>query len=105
MSEQLRFQATAIIWAALAAILIFTPGDKVALAFILGIAALGSTVVIWESLKDSVKAGAAQERITKKNKRDNHVKRLVESMDDDEIADMEAYLAARRDDRLHDGEQ
>jgi hypothetical protein len=103
MSEQLRFQATAIIWAALAAILIFTPGDKVALAFILGIAATGSTVVIWESLKESARLQPPQQ--AGKTKRSSRISRMVESMDDDEIADMEAYLAARRDDRLQDSER
>lgn len=102
MSEQLRFQATAVIWAALAAIIIFSPGDdKVALAFILGIAATGSTVVIWESLKESAKS----QQQAGKSKRNSRISRMVDSMDDDEVADMEAFLAARRDDRLQDSER
>jgi hypothetical protein len=101
MSEQLRFQATAIIWAAVAAVIIFTPGDKVALAFILGIGATVSTGVIWDSLKGLTKP----EQQAGKSKRSNKISRLVESMDDDEVADMEAILAARRDDRLHEQER
>jgi hypothetical protein len=103
MSEQLRFQATAIIWAALAAIIIFTPGDKVALAFILGIGATVSTGVIWDSMKESSKLHLNQQ--AGKSKRNNRVSRMVEDLDDDEMADMEAYLAARRDDRLKDSER
>jgi len=103
MSEQLRFQATALIWAALAAIIIFTPGDKVALAFILGIGATVSTGVIWDSLKDSSKLSQNQQ--AGKAKRNNRISRMVESMDDDEIADMEAYIDARRDDRLKENER
>lgn len=98
MSEQLRFQATALIWFALAAIIIFTPGDKVALAFILGIGATVSTGVIWDSLKESSKLHLNQQ--DGKSKRNNRVSRMVEGLDDEEVADMEAYLAARRDDRL-----
>jgi ribosomal protein S13 len=101
MSEQLRFQATAIIWAALAAVIIFTPGDKVALAFILGIGATASTSMIWESLKLS----SNLQHQDAKSKRSNKISRLIESMDDDEVADMEALLAARRDDRLKDTER
>ena len=100
MSEQLRFQATALIWAAVAAIIIFTPGDKVALAFILGIGATVSTGVIWDSLKGSTKL----EQQAGKSKRSSKISRMVESMDDDELADMEAILAARRDDRLRENE-
>ena len=98
MSEQLRFQATALIWAALAAIIIFTPGDKVALAFILGIGATVSTGVIWDSLKESSKLQQNQQ--AGKAKRNNRISQMVDGLDDEEIADMEAYLAARRDDRL-----
>lgn len=102
MSEEVRLKATALIWGALAAVIIFTPGDKVALAFILGIAATGSTVVIWESLKESAKIAQTQQGVERsgKSKRDSRMRRLMEAMDDEDIADIEAYLEARRDDRL-----
>ncbi len=103
MSEQLRFQATAIIWTALAAIIIFTPGDKVALAFILGIGATVSTGVIWDSMKGSLKLEQTQQ--AGKTKRNNKISRMVDGLDDDEVADMEEFLAARRDDRLQDKER
>lgn len=99
MSDEMRFQTTAIIWVALAAIMIFTPADKIALAFILGIAAAVSTLAIWDSSRRS-EGKSSQEESTIKHKRDNRVRRLIEVMDDEEIADMEEYLEARRDDRL-----
>lgn len=95
-SEEIRFQTTAVIWGAVAVIMIFTPADKIALAFILGIAAAITTGIVWDSLK---KSSENVERVTK-NKRSDRVRRLVEVMDENEIADMEAYLDARRDDRL-----
>lgn len=97
MSGEIRYKTTIAIWTALAIILIFTPADKIALAFILGIAAAVSTIVVWES------SGSDSKEIEKqasKNKRDNRVRRLIEVMDEDEIAEMEDYLDARRDDRL-----
>ncbi len=98
MSDEMRFQTTAIIWVALAAILIFADTDKIALGFILGIAAAISTAAIWDSKKSELKE--SQKESSVKHKRDNRVRRLIEVMDEDEIADMEAYLDARRDDRL-----
>lgn len=98
MSDEMRFQTTAIIWVALAAILIFADTDKIALGFILGIAAAISTSVIWESKKNESKEVNTQSAV--KQKRDDRVRRLIEVMDDDEIADMQDYLEARRDDRL-----
>jgi hypothetical protein len=95
MSDEMRFQTTAIIWVALAAVLIFADTDKIALGFILGIAAAISTSVIWESKKSENKENASI-----KHKRDDRVRRLIEVMDEDEIADMQEYLQARRDDRL-----
>ncbi|MBZ0290751.1 MAG: hypothetical protein K8I30_24205 [Anaerolineae bacterium] len=97
MREELRFQTTAVIWGTFALIMIFAQGDKVAMAFIVGIAAAISTSMVWESLQ---KSSADESEKATKGKRNNRVRRLIEVMDEDEIADMEAYLDARRDDRL-----
>ena len=105
--NDIRLQATALIWIALAAILIFAapPGEMVPLAFILGAAATLSTVAIWDAASKAMSKGYEEATQSAKHKRDNRTSRLIEKLDEDEIADLEDLLAARREDRLIDGER
>lgn len=101
--KDLRLEATAIIWAAVVAILIFAaaPGDIIPLAFILGIAATISTVAVWETSAKAASAMAGLDGggVAGKHKRDDRTRRLVELMDEEEIDDLQAYLAARQDEQ------
>ena len=98
--RDIRLEATGIIWVALAAILIFSDGGNVVpLAFLLGVAATASTGMVWHYSVEALKGGSAQDSESSlKHKRSDRTRRLIEVMEEDEIDDLEAYLAARRDD-------
>lgn len=99
MADIGRLAATVVIWLALVVILIaagVTGGDMVALSLILGIGATVSTGVIWSSGQPKGDAFA----LARKGKRTDRLSRLVDTMDEDEIYDLEDLLAARRDDPM-----
>lgn len=105
MKDITKLIATGIIWGLITIILTLSRssggGDLVWLALIMGIAATISTGFIWQpgNRHDEVES---QQRAGKL-KRTNRVSRLVEGLDEDELLDMEAFLAARREDRLSGG--
>lgn len=102
MKDITKLVATAIIWGMITIILSFSRysggGDLIWLAFIMGGAATISTMAIWRysSQRDE---GELQQRAGKL-KRTHRASRLVEGLDEDELLDMEEFLAARREDRL-----
>ncbi len=100
--NDIRLQATIIIWGALAAVLIFAaaPGDVIPMTFILGIAATISTAVVWEEAGKALRANPEAEQA--KHKRSNRTTRLIEKLNEDEIVELEELLSARREDRLID---
>ncbi len=103
--NDIRLQATMIIWGAVAAILIFVAGDNIVpLAFLLGGAATVSTAVIWDTASKAMAHGAQTLDESTKHKRSNRTQRLIEKLDEDEIVDLEDLLAARREERLVDSE-
>jgi membrane protein implicated in regulation of membrane protease activity len=93
MSDQVRLQATTVIWLALAAILIFAGpqlgGVIVPLTFILAIAAAVSTGAIWES------ANSTDTKVKEKRKRANRLKRLADKLDDADLDELANLVAAR----------
>jgi hypothetical protein len=101
-SEITRLIATAIIWGAVTIILALSRfgdgSDMIWLAFVMGGAATVSTGFIWQYGMKRDKAEAQQR--ASKSKRTNRMSRLVEGLDEDELLDMEDFLAARREDRL-----
>ncbi len=105
--NDIRLQATGLIWIALAAILIFAapPGEIVPLTFILGAAATISTIAIWDMAGKTMNRAYDEQAQADKHKRDDRTRRLIEKLDEDEIADLEDLLAARREDRLIDSER
>ncbi len=102
--NDIRLQATVIIWSAVAAILIFgtSSDDLIPMTFILGIAATITTAVIWEEASKTMRANQEQQAEQAKNKRNNHTSRLVDNLNEDEILELEDLLTARREDRLID---
>jgi hypothetical protein len=102
MNDGVRLAATAIIWLALAGILIsagIVGGDMVALALILGIGATVSTGIIWDSSRPNAR-GEMEE--ASKSKRNHRLTRLVDKLDEDEVYQLEDLLAARHDDQTRD---
>jgi len=102
-----RVIATAIIWTALACIMIFgevDTGNFISLAVLVGGAFLG-TSAIWE-MKHQPEKSETIVQPTEKAKRtgNNRLARLIESMDEEDIATLEAILASRRE-QLDEDEQ
>ena len=104
-SEITRLIATAIIWGTLTIVLTLSRfsdgGDMIWLALIMGIAATISTGFVWQYGNRHEEAELQQR--AGKLKRTSRVGRLVEGLDEDELMDMEEFLAARREDRLTGG--
>lgn len=78
-------------------------GNVLAVVIVLSIAAAGSTIAIWESGKEST----SESRIPSKAKRTRRqrIERLMDSLEDDEIYELQSLLLAREDDdryRSHD---
>jgi len=103
-SDITRLIATAIIWGTLTMVLALSRfgngGDLIWLAFIMGGAATISTGFIWQHAHHSAEAELQR---AGKTKRTNRASRLVEGLDEEELLDMEEFLAARREDRLTGG--
>ncbi len=100
-SDITKLIATGIIWGMMTIILTLqnsSDGALMLLSLIMGAAATISTVSIWRYTNQRDEAEMHQ-RATK-GKRSNRASRLVEGMDEDELMDMEEFLAARREDRL-----
>lgn len=97
-----RMITTAIIWAALACILIFADVDITSnfiSLFVLAGAALLSTAAIWDSAKFTSKAehAARWSEAPEKAKRsdENRLARLIDSLSEADIATLQSVLAAR----------
>jgi hypothetical protein len=105
MRDVMKLIATCIIWGMITIILTVSRfeigGDMIWLALIMGVAATISTGFIWQH-SGQREEKELQERAGKL-KRTNRVSRLVEGLDEDELMDMEDFLAARREDRLSNG--
>ena len=103
-----KLPATAIIWIAIAAILILAPIPVTQFGWLtvaLALAAVGSTLAIWLSGAGAARAEQShQEARAEKNKRNGNVSRLMDLLDEDELDDLEAWMDARRDRRLTDEE-
>ena len=97
MSELGKVVTTIAIWSAVTGIMVLGQiGEHNAVwgLVILGVAATVSTLAIW--------VGSDTQSDNEKIKRSNRTSRLVERLDEEEIADLEDLLAARREDRLID---
>jgi hypothetical protein len=106
MKDITKLIATAIIWGMITIILSFSRyagdgSDMIWLTFIMGGAATLSTMAIWRYANHREETEVQQRAV--KGKRTNRASRLVEGMDEDELLDMEEFLAARREDRLSGG--
>jgi hypothetical protein len=106
MGTQGKVVATAIIWTAFTLIMIFADVDAtnfINLAILAG-AAMISTVAVWEGLNNS-QATSKREGVIKdvqkyekaKRSENKRLARLIESMNEDEIAALESILSSRRD--------
>jgi hypothetical protein len=98
-----RVIATAIIWAALALIMIFADvdfGNFISLAVLLGVAGW-ATAEVWNTKHDASQPAnlEASEAHSEKAKRkeNQRLSRLVDSLSEEDIATLEAVLAARRE--------
>jgi hypothetical protein len=96
--------ATAIIWTALACIVIFADVDITSnfiSLFVLAGAALLSTAAVWDSAKFTSKAehAALGSEASEKAKRseENRLARLIDSLSEEDISTLETVLTARRD--------
>ncbi len=97
ISQSARLIATLGIWGFLTIIL--TVGDNtgtnaVWLALILGIGATISTAYIWKSGEESA------EDVAQKAKRNSRISRLVNKLDEEEVAELADLLIAREESRL-----
>ena len=97
MRDIVRLIATAIVWGMVAVIITVAgphSSDMTALSVVFAIGATISTGMIWHSptqnSQDSDEMG--------KQKRDRHLTRLVDRLDDDQVYQLEELLAARHDD-------
>ena len=94
-SDWIRLITTAIIWTAVAGIIIagaFLTEEIVPLTVVLGIGATMSTGFIW------VRSGSESQDASKV-KRTNRVTRLVDKLDDDEVLELGELLRARDEDQ------
>lgn len=103
MTDIVKLVTTSVIWGTLA--IIFTingpfSGEMVPLAVVLGIGATISTGMIWQG-QNNRKSETAQ---ATKAKRSNRISRLMDTLDEDELDDLQAWMEARRDQRLTDDE-
>jgi hypothetical protein len=99
--------ATAIIWAALALIMIFADvdfGNFISLAILVGVAGWGTSEV-WKA-RETFDAIERHLPAPEKSKRteDSRLNRLVDKLSEEDVATLEAILAARRD-QLDEDEQ
>jgi len=116
MRDSARLGATLIIWLAFTvtmAVLLTTPTGAIAeadgatvfgIVLIMAVAALVSTVAVWAATRD--KGAELQSRSKAKRSGGSRIERLVETLDDDEIYDLEALLLARDEqarERRHEG--
>ena len=92
-----RLATTGFIWLMVASILIFGEpfqGEIVWMALILSAAAAYSTRFIWRDTTQTIVNSPEQ---AGKVKRTDRVSRLMDLLNDDEMADLEAWMDARRD--------
>ncbi len=100
MSGFWRLATTGFIWLMVASVLVFSEpgsGEIVWLALILAGAAAFSTRFIW-NIRAHEMTTMPQEQVGKA-KRTNRITRLMDLLDEDEIADLEAWMDARQDRR------
>jgi hypothetical protein len=105
MNDWAKMLTTMIVWGAVAGIIISTQhaaNDLNALAFILVIGASLSTAAVWRGSQSN---HAPELRDQVKAKRDRHMTRLVDRLDEDEVYQLEELLAARRDEPYIEGRQ
>lgn len=107
MNDIMRLIAMTIVWGIVGSILLASAlnntSELVPMTFILGIAATGSTAVIWNAPRQTTVSNDAVSAA--KQKRNNRLSRMVEKLDDDEMAQLEDLLVSRQEDsRLRDYE-
>lgn len=99
MGDPFRMVSTLIVWATFAAIMILADvsGNFITVA-ILALAAVGGTAMIWDGAGKSAHTGSAE--TAQKSKRDARARiaRLVQDLDDDEVAQL-GQLLSERDER------
>lgn len=101
MRDSDKLPTIAVVWVAVAAILIFAADSAtiIPLAIFLGLAAMFSTLAVvgvFQNDKDQSEQAAA------KAKRSGRISRLVDDLDDEEVYQLEELLQSRRDDRIRD---
>ena len=105
MSDMYRYQmiTTIAIWCALAAIMIASPIlQNLALSIMLLVAAAGSTKFVWDHHEDAWTPGRRDRMGKAKRSGHDRVARLVQTLDEDERADLLARLSAEQDGELVD---
>ncbi len=105
MRDSSRVFATLIIWVALASLLgglLTTPTGAITnadgvevfgIVLVLTIAGVFSTGMVWFAGRGDQHVSSSSAKA--KNRRSNRAERLIQSLDDDEIYDLEALLLAR----------
>jgi hypothetical protein len=101
ISQSIRVVATLGIWGFLTVILTSNANtdNTVWLAIVLGVGATISTGFIWTTGQES-----AEETATKA-KRNSRISKMVNRLDDEEVAELADLLIARGESRLVDGER
>lgn len=102
MSGLWKLAATVVVWVVPAMVMFLArpyQGDVVWLTLILATAATVSTRYIWQEQAAGSFAASGKPG---KSKRNDRTTRLADLLDEDELDDLEAWLAARRDSRLVD---
>lgn len=99
MNDILRFITTIAIWGIVGLVLLAAAmgpvNDLVPMTFMLAIGATGSTAVIWNAPRgDSAQTGNAAQRASKQ-KRNDRLTRMVDKLDDEDMAELEDLLIAR----------
>lgn len=104
MNTQGKVFATAIIWLAFTLIMIFGDvGTSFINIFFLAGAAMISTVAVWDGLNNNNSSKRQNEfkanvEFEKAKRRENkRLSRLIDSMNEDELAALESILSSRRD--------
>ena len=98
MRDIVRLIATAIVWGMVALIITVAgphSNDMTALSVVFAIGATISTGMIWQS---GVKSQPESQEAVKQ-KRDRHLTRLVDRLDDEQVYQLEELLASRRDEQ------
>ncbi len=94
MGNEQRTGSTFLIWAAFTLMMIFGSMDNFIIVGIVAVAATVSTIAIWDSVgKETTRVREVSEK-TKRNARER-LSRLLEQMDDEEMAELDVLLSQR----------